>query len=179
MDTVREAKKIKIPVGGMDNNSLEQEVAQLLLSLKMTIAIAESCTGGLICHRLTNISGSSDYLERGVITYSNRSKIELLGVSGEVIKEHGAVSEACVRAMATGIKRLAGTDLGLAVSGIAGPTGGMPDKPVGTVYMALAWNKDVQCWKYLFEGDRAHIKEQASEQALIQTREYCRSLCHD
>ncbi len=163
----------------MERNSLEQEVAQLLLSLKMTIAIAESCTGGLICHRLTNISGSSDYLERGVITYSNRSKIELLGVSGEVIKEHGAVSEACVRAMATGIKRLAGTDLGLAVSGIAGPTGGMPDKPVGTVYMALAWNKDVQCWKYLFEGDRAHIKEQASEQALIQIREYCRSLCHD
>ena len=114
-----------------------------------------------------------------MITYSNRSKIELLGVSGEVIKEHGAVSEACVRAMATGIKRLAGTDLGLAVSGIAGPTGGMPDKPVGTVYMALAWNKDVQCWKYLFEGDRLHIKEQASEQALIQTLEYCRSLCHD
>jgi len=156
----------------MDNNFLEQEVARLLLSLKVTIAVAESCTGGLICHRLTNISGSSDYLERGVVTYSNRSKIELLGVPEQVIIEHGAVSEACVRAMATGIRRLAGTDLGLAVSGIAGPTGGSPDKPVGTVHMALAWNEDVQCWKYLFGGSRGEIKEKASEQALVQIRDH-------
>jgi nicotinamide-nucleotide amidase len=127
----------------MEDNLLEQEVARLLLSLKITIAVAESCTGGLICHRLTNISGSSDYLDRGVVTYSNRSKIELLGVSPQVISEHGAVSEACVWAMATGIRRLAGTDLGLAVSGIAGPTGGTFEKPVGTVHMALAWNEDV------------------------------------
>jgi len=160
----------------MENNSLEQEVAGLLLSRKMTIAVAESCTGGLICHRLTNISGSSDYLERGVVTYSNRSKIELLGVPGQVIKEHGAVSEACVRAMATGIKRLAGTDLGLSVSGIAGPTGGTHEKPVGTVYMALAWNEDVECWKYLFGGSRGEIKQKASEQALIQIRKHCESI---
>ena len=156
----------------MKDNPVEQEVAMLLLSAKMTIAVAESCTGGLICHRLTNISGSSDYLDRGVVSYSNRSKIELLGVSAKVIREHGAVSEACVRAMATGIKRLAGTDLGLAVSGIAGPTGGTPEKPVGTVYMALAWDEDVECLKYLFEGSRGEIKEKASEQALLRIRDH-------
>ena len=160
----------------MEDYSLEQEVARLLLSLKMTIAVAESCTGGLICHRLTNISGSSDYLERGVVTYSNRSKIELLGVPEQVIKEHGAVSEACVQAMAAGIKRLAGTDLGLSVSGIAGPTGGTPDKPVGTVHMALAWNGDARCWKYLFGDSRGEVKQKASEEALMRIREHCQSM---
>lgn len=157
----------------MEEHRLEQEVAELLLSLKMTIAVAESCTGGLICHRLTNVSGSSDYLESGVVAYSNPSKAKLLGVSGEVISKHGAVSEACVQAMATGIKKLAGTDLGLSVSGIAGPTGGTLEKPVGTVYIALASNNDVQCWKYLFEGRRGEIKQKASEEALMRIREYC------
>ena len=155
----------------MNDNPLEQEVASLLLSLKMTISVAESCTGGLICHRLTNISGSSDYLEMGVVTYSNRSKIEILRVPKRIIKEHGAVSEACVKAMAIGIKRLAGTNLALSVSGIAGPTGGTPEKPVGTVHMALAWNEDIKCWKYLFEGSRSEIKDQASEEALLRIRE--------
>ena len=162
----------------MEDRPLEQEAARLLLSLKVTIAVAESCTGGLICHRLTNISGSSDYLERGVVVYSNRSKMELLGVSADVIREHGAVSQACVRAMATGVRRLAGTDLGLAVSGIAGPTGGTPDKLVGTVYMALAWSEDVQSWKYFFEGSREEIKEKASDQALMRIIEHCRSVKH-
>lgn len=162
----------------MEDKPLEQEAARLLLSLKVTIAVAESCTGGLICHRLTNISGSSDYLERGVVVYSNRSKIELLEVSADVIREHGAVSQACVRAMATGVRRLAGTDLGLAVSGIAGPTGGTPDKPVGLVYMALAWSEDVQSWKYFFEGSREEIKEKASDQALMRIIEHCRSVKH-
>jgi PncC family amidohydrolase len=156
--------------------AVEEEVGELLLRLNMTIAIAESCTGGLICHRLTNISGSSDYLERGLVTYSNRSKIELLGVSAQVIEAHGAVSDACVRAMATGIKGLAGTDLGLAVSGIAGPTGGTPEKPVGTVYVALARNNDVKIWKHSFSGDRAEIKEKASEAALMQVRDFCKSM---
>jgi nicotinamide-nucleotide amidase len=162
----------------MEDNSLEQEVARLLLSLKITIAVAESCTGGLICHRLTNISGSSDYLERGVVAYSNSSKTELLGVSGQIIREYGAVSEACVQAMATGIKRLAGTALGLAVSGVAGPTGGTPEKPVGTVYMALAWNEDIQCWKYIFQGSRGEIKQKASDEALMRIREHCESIEH-
>ena len=162
----------------MEDNSLEQEVASLLLALKTTIAVAESCTGGLICHRLTNISGSSDYLEMGVVAYSNRSKIELLGVPQQIINAHGAVSEECVRAMAIGVKRLAGTDLGLSVSGIAGPTGGTPDKPVGAVHIALAWNHDVDCWKYLFRGSRRQIKEKTSEEALIQLRDHCQSIRH-
>ncbi len=160
----------------MEDNPLEEEVARLLLSQKLTIAVAESCTGGLICHRLTNVSGSSDYLEMGVVTYSNRSKIALLGVSERIIKEHGAVSEACVRAMAIGVKGLAGTDLGLAVSGIAGPTGGMPDKPVGTVYMALVSYEDVQCWKYFFEGTRGEVKQQASDEGLTRIRDYYRAM---
>ncbi len=163
----------------MQQNSLEQEVANLLVSLNMTIAVAESCTGGLICHRLTNISGSSDYLEMGVVTYSNRSKIELLGVSQDVINNHGAVSEACVSAMATGVKRLAGTDLGLSVSGIAGPTGGTADKPVGMVHMALARNQHVQTWKHTFSGNRHDIKHKASEQALTHIRDHCRSLADE
>ena len=160
----------------MKEKTLEEEVASLLLSLKITIAVAESCTGGLICHRLTSISGSSDYLEMGVVTYSNRSKIDLLEVPGQTIKEHGAVSEACVKAMAMGIKRLAGTDLGLAVSGIAGPTGGTPDKPVGTVHIALAWNEDVYCWKYVLNGNRGEIKEQASRKGLLRIRDLCQSM---
>ena len=160
----------------MAHNSLEQEVARLLLSLGITIAVAESCTGGLICHRLTNVSGSSDYFERGVVAYSNRAKRELLGIPEQVIEEHGAVSEACVLAMARGIKQLAGTDVGLSVSGIAGPTGGTREKPVGTVYMAMAWNDDVQCWKYSFGGSRIEIKQQTSEEALLRIREHCQSI---
>ncbi len=160
----------------MEDNLLEHEVAGLLVSLKLTIAVAESCTGGLICHRLTNVSGSSDYLEMGVVTYSNRSKLDLLGVPQQVINSHGAVSEQCVLAMAHGIRRLASTDLGLSVSGIAGPTGGSPDKPVGTVHMALAFNDGAQCWKYVFKGNRKEIKHKASEQALIQILQHCRSL---
>ena len=160
----------------MEHNSLEQEVAWLLLSLGITIAVAESCTGGLICHRLTNVSGSSDYLERGVVAYSNRAKTELLGIPEHVIEEHGAVSEACVLAMANSIKQPAGTDVGLSVSGIAGPTGGTSEKPVGTVYIAMAWNDNVQCWKYLFRGSRTEIKQQTSAEALLLIREHLRAL---
>jgi PncC family amidohydrolase len=160
----------------MEDDPLEQEVARLLLSLKVTIAVAESCTGGLICHRLTNISGSSEYLETGVVTYSNRSKMQWLGVPEQIIRDHGAVSEACVRAMAIGVKRVAGTDLGLGVSGIAGPTGGTPEKPVGTVHMALACKEDVLCWRYVFNGERREIKEQASQEALLRIRDYCQSM---
>jgi len=155
----------------MGYGSLEREVARLLVSLNMTVAVAESCTGGLISHRLTNISGSSDYFEMGVVTYSNRSKPAILGVSNDILDAQGAVSEACVRAMAAGVKRLAGTDLGLAVSGIAGPTGGTPEKPVGTVYIALAGPEELDSWKFSFTGSRQEIKAQTSEEALVRTRD--------
>jgi PncC family amidohydrolase len=97
-------------------------------------------------------------------------------VPEQIIRDHGAVSEACVQAMAIGVKRMADTDLGLAVSGIAGPTGGTPEKPVGTVHMALAWEEDVMCWRYLFRGDRREIKEQTSQKALLRIRDYCQSM---
>ncbi|MBW2107713.1 MAG: CinA family protein [Deltaproteobacteria bacterium] len=155
--------------------ALEQEVAELLLNLGKTIAVAESCTGGLISHRLTNVSGSSAYFEMGLITYSNRSKTAMLGVSADLIRSDGAVSEACVRAMASGVRVLAGTDLGLAVSGIAGPTGGTVEKPVGTVHLALASPEGVQAWRFLFQGDRESIKGRASDEALARVRDYCRS----
>ena len=109
----------------------------------------------------------------GVVTYSNRSKMACLGVSEEIINTHGAVSEACVRAMAVGVKRLAGTDLGLAVSGIAGPTGGTSEKPVGTVFMALAGLEGIRAWRFLFTGSREEIKNQTSEKALEMLRHYC------
>ena len=156
----------------MSDLTLEQHVADLLLSLKMTIAVAESCTGGLICHRLTNISGSSDYFEMGIITYSNRSKTASLAVSEDIIETRGAVSGACVEAMGVGVKEKAETPLGFAVSGIAGPTGGTAEKPVGTVYMALAGLEDVQSWRFLFKGSRQQIKAQASEEALVKIRDY-------
>ena len=109
-----------------------------LTEKKLTIAVAESCTGGLITNRLTDVSGSSDYLERGLVTYSNAAKISMLGVPAEIIEKHGAVSEETARLMAEGVRKLAGTDLGLSSTGIAGPTGGSKEKPVGTVYIALA-----------------------------------------
>ena len=104
--------------------TLEDVIAGLLIEKKLTIAVAESCTGGLITSRLTDVSGSSDYLERGLVTYSNAAKISMLGVPAEVIEKHGAVSEETARLMAEGVRKLAGTDLGLSSTGIAGPTGG-------------------------------------------------------
>ena len=104
--------------------TLEEVIAGLLTEKKLTIAVAESCTGGLITNRLTDVSGSSDYLERGLVTYSNAAKISMLGVPAEVIEKHGAVSEETARLMAEGVRKIAGTDLGLSSTGIAGPTGG-------------------------------------------------------
>lgn len=162
----------------MKGKSLEEEVGSLLLSLGLTIAVAESCTGGLICHRLTNVPGSSNYLDMGVVSYSNRAKIATLGVPEAVIAQHGAVSTACVKAMAMGVKTVAGTNLGLAVSGIAGPTGGSLEKPVGTVHVALADGEKVEAWRYLFEGDRTEIKAQTAQEALRRLRDHCLGRAH-
>lgn len=145
---------------------LEEEVGELLTSRYLTLATAESCTGGLIAHRITNISGSSKYFERGVITYSNSSKMELLKVPEDMLEKYGAVSAETARAMAAGVRELAKTDLGLGVTGIAGPTGGTPDKPVGLVYIGLADGKDVEIFEFKFKGNRADIKHQTSEAAL-------------
>lgn len=145
---------------------LEHQLGELLKMHKLTLATAESCTGGLIVNRITNVPGSSEYFERGIITYSNESKIELLKVSRETIEQHGAVSSKTAEAMAKGIKNLAHTDLGLGVTGIAGPSGGTPEKPVGLVHIALASNRGVIHKKFNFTGTRLEIKQQTAEAGL-------------
>lgn len=127
---------------------------------------AESCTGGLIAHRVTNVSGSSGYFERGFITYSNEAKMEILKVPEDVLIAHGAVSEPCARAMAEGVRKVSSSEVGLSVTGIAGPSGGSPDKPVGTVFMAASIPSGTICKHFLFHGDRLQIKEQTADAAL-------------
>lgn len=145
---------------------LEKEVGRLLKKKRLTIAVAESCTGGLIAHRLTNIPGSSEYFERGIVAYSNRSKTEILKVSKIILKKYGAVSEETARAMAKGIRDISGTSLGLSVTGIAGPGGGSKDKPIGTVFIALASRNEIICKQYHLKGRREEIKSKSSEKAL-------------
>jgi nicotinamide-nucleotide amidase len=155
-----------------EEKSLEEVIAGLLTKKKLTIAIAESCTGGSITNRLTNVSGSSDYLERGLVTYSNAAKISMLGVPAEVIEKHGAVSEETARLMAEGVRKLAGTDLGLSSTGIAGPTGGNEEKPVGTVYLALSDSSGTICRHHAFKWDRQRNKDIFSEAALFLLKNY-------
>ena len=147
--------------------TLEEVVAGLLTEKKLTIAVAESCTGGLITNRLTDVAGSSDYLERGLVTYSNAAKTSMLGVDAKIIEKHGAVSEETARLMAEGVRKLSCTDLGLSSTGIAGPTGGSKEKPVGTVYLALADSQQTICRHCNFRWDRRRNKHVFSEAALI------------
>jgi nicotinamide-nucleotide amidase len=146
---------------------LEERVGSLLLQHSKRIAVAESCTGGLVAHRITNVPGASGYFEAGFVTYSNKAKEDLLSVPGVVIRENGAVSDEVARSMAEGARRAAGVDIGLAVTGIAGPGGGTSEKPVGTVYIALAAPDGTFVRKFSFQGDRAEIKLQTSEKALL------------
>lgn len=152
--------------------TLEGIVARMLTEKRLSLAVAESCTGGLITDRLTDIPGSSAFLERGVVTYSNASKISLLGVPETVITTHGAVSAETARLMAEGVRRLAGTGLGLAVTGVAGPSGGTEAKPVGTVYIALADDKKTLCRHYALRWDRRRNKIAAAQSALLMLWRY-------
>jgi PncC family amidohydrolase len=145
---------------------LEVELGKLLTTRKLTLATAESCTGGLIANLITNVPGSSNYFEGGVISYSNESKIEFLRVPTETLKRCGAVSEETAAAMAIGIHKLTKADLGLAVTGIAGPTGGTEQKPVGLVYIALADRINVEKYQFKFNGSRLEIKKQTANAAL-------------
>ena len=153
--------------------NLVQSIAQLLLANNWKLALAESCTGGLVCAKLTELSGSSAWFERGYITYSNQAKVACLGVPAELIESQGAVSEAVAKAMAIGAQRSAGTNVGVSITGIAGPTGGSAEKPVGTVCFGWSINKQVGenltiCQTKLFLGDRTAIREQAAEYALTE-----------
>jgi nicotinamide-nucleotide amidase len=151
---------------GRDEERLEDVVGRLLLETKQTVAVAESCTGGLVCHRLTNLPGSSAYFVRGEVVYSNHAKEGLLGVPRELIAEHGAVSQPVALAMAAGMRKIAGTDLALGITGIAGPGGGTATKPIGLTYIAIASHDGVTCREYRFLGDRETNKLRASQEAL-------------
>jgi nicotinamide-nucleotide amidase len=146
---------------------MEEVVGRLLAKQHRTVALAESCTGGLIGHRLTQVPGSSSYMDRGVICYSNRAKVELLGVRPELIEQQGAVSAEVAAAMAKGVRERSGVSVGLSVTGIAGPGGGTTAKPVGLVYIGLNADDGTSLVKeHRFHGDRTVIKQRSSQAAL-------------
>jgi nicotinamide-nucleotide amidase len=149
------------------HETMEEVVGRLLTQQKKTVALAESCTGGLIGHRLTQVPGSSAYVDRGVICYSNRAKTELLGVPPELIERHGAVSAEVAAAMAKGIRERSGVSVGVSVTGIAGPGGATATKPVGLVYIGLSAQSGESVTKeYRFSGDRTIVKQWSAQMAL-------------
>ena len=157
-------------VYSIDGRTLEVVVGDLLRERRLTIAVAESCTGGLLASRLTDVPGSSQYVDRAVVCYSNAAKTDLAGVPEALIREHGAVSEPVAQAMAEGIRLRARTNIGIGITGIAGPGGGTPEKPVGTVSVAVAVDEEIRVRTFQFVGGREMVKFQASQSALNMTR---------
>ncbi len=157
-------------VYSVDGASLEEVVGARLRERQLKIAVAESCTGGLLTSRLTDVPGSSAYVERSEVCYSNQAKIDSLGVPAALIAEHGAVSEPVARAMAEGIRAKASTDVGIGVTGIAGPDGGTPEKPVGTVAIAVLVGADARVRTFQFVGLREMVKFQSAQAALNMLR---------
>jgi nicotinamide-nucleotide amidase len=164
MEKVQE--RLNGAIYGKDGETLEAVVGRLLSERQLKLAVAESCTGGLVGHRMTNVPGSSGYLDRVEVCYSNLSKTEVLGVPHRLLLEHGAVSIPVAAAMAKGVRERSRTDLGLAVTGIAGPTGATFNKPVGLVVFAIATKQGVETVSVQFGGDREAVKRQASQKAL-------------
>jgi PncC family amidohydrolase len=156
----------------MNREPLEVRLGELLRQRGLRLAVAESCTGGLIGHRITNVPGSSTYFIGGVISYANEAKVRLLGVHWGTLEEFGAVSQETVLEMARGVRNILATDVGLAVSGIAGPGGGTPEKPVGTTWIGLSAPGKEQAWLHHLQGNRLQIKEAATERALGHLVEY-------
>jgi len=151
---------------------LEALIGQLLTARQLTLATAESCTGGLVGHRLTNVPGSSAYFLGGVVAYSYDAKEHLLGVQHNTLYDHGAVSEPVALEMARGARQALGADIAVAVTGIAGPGGGMPGKPVGLTWIALsAHDEDRAAW-FVWDGDRESNKAQSAEAALNMVHDY-------
>jgi len=144
----------------------ESDIGVLLAEQGLTLATAESSTGGLVAHRITSVSGSSAYYLGGFVTYANEAKEALLGVRPETLVAHGAVSEETAFEMARGARERLGADVGIATTGIAGPTGGTPEKPVGLVYVALSAADAQLCERHVWRGDRAANNEQSAEAAL-------------
>ena len=145
---------------------IEKTIAKILTKRKLTLAVAESCTGGLISHSLTNIPGSSKYFLLGVTAYANTAKTQILGVKSQTLKDHGAVSKETAMELSTNVRRLAQSNIGLAVTGIAGPGGALPSKPVGIVFISVCIGHHMYFKKYKFSGNRLRIKTLAKNAAL-------------
>ena len=156
--------------------ALEIVVGQALLERHLTLAVAESCTGGLIGHRITNVPGSSAYFLGGVISYANDAKERLLGVSHATLYDFGAVSEQTAREMARGARRALGADVAVSVTGIAGPGGALPGKPVGLTWIALSARDADEARQFIWSGDRVANKDQSAEAALALLADYLRGL---
>lgn len=154
-------------ISGHDDDCLEKVIGRGLRERGWRMALAESCTGGLLSRKITAVAGASDYLDRGYVTYSNSAKTELLGVSEELLRCHGAVSEPVALAMADGALDRAGGDIAVGITGIAGPDGGTAEKPVGTVYIACVTHGRKRVEKYAFGGTREQIQESAAQAALV------------
>lgn len=167
-------KKVLQKIGefifGMDEETLPQVVGKLLLKKGESVAVAESCTGGFLSNELTNVPGASQYFERGVVAYSNRSKQEILGVKSATIKKFGTVSKECVKEMAQGIQKIGKATYGIGITGIAGPSGGTKEKQVGTVFIGIAAPKKTIAQEYHFDRDRYEFKQLSSAAALNMLR---------
>ena len=163
-----------IDVDTQNDEPLESNLGRLMTDAGLTLAVAESCTGGLIGHRITNVAGSSDYFLGGVIAYAYDAKERILGVAHDVLYDYGAVSEEVALEMARGARRLLGADIAVAVTGIAGPGGGMPGKPVGLVYIALSARDEARCERFVWAGDRETNKNLSADAALRLVIRYLR-----
>jgi len=153
-------------VYGYDEEEIEQSVGKLLRERRLRVAVAESCTGGEVTMRLTEVSGSSDYISECYVTYSNEAKLKLVGVKRETLEAYGAVSRETAAEMAVGVRERAGVDIGLGITGIAGPTGGTAEKPVGLVYFGLADASGAMTFRRQFTGNRSENRLWATETAL-------------
>ncbi len=149
-----------------------EKLFEIFLEKNLKLSVAESCTGGFISHMFTNISGSSKVLERGIVCYSNQSKIDVLNVDSKIIEKYGAVSEQVVEQLAYNIRILSNVNIGIGISGIAGPTGGTPEKPVGLVFIGVSTEKDTIVQKFSFKTDRITFKRKVLEKIIYFLEEF-------
>jgi PncC family amidohydrolase len=161
------------------STSLAQIVGERLLTRNLKLAVAESCTGGLVSHLITNVPGSSLYFTGGVVAYAYEAKVALLHVSWDTLRQHGAVSRETVIEMARGVRTALSTDIGLSVSGIAGPGGGLPEKPVGTTWIGLSARNGDWARSFTWEGDRSFNKEASAQAALQFVLDYLENKLHN
>jgi nicotinamide-nucleotide amidase len=158
---------------GWDKDDLETIVGRMLTTRQMTVATAESCSGGLIAHRITQVPGSSNYFLRGYVVYSNEAKHDALEVDAKLIQQKGAVSREVAEALAANVRRIAKADIGLSTTGIAGPSGGSAEKPVGLVYIGISDDQSTQVFEFRFTGNRESVKKRTSQAALEILRRHC------